>query len=106
MPDGYDLVFLSAIIHSCSPEGSRRLLRKCARSLNPDGLIVVQEFVVNEDRTAPSFSVFFALNMLVGTPGGDAYTESEIGSWLKAAGFRAIKRQDTPFDTALVTGRR
>jgi SAM-dependent methyltransferase len=105
LPGGYDLVFLSAIIHSCSPEGTRRLLRKCARSLNPGGRIAIQEFVVDESRTAPAFSVFFALNMLVGTPGGDAYTESEIGSWLKAAGFRAIKRRDTPFDTALVTGR-
>ncbi|MCX5796216.1 MAG: methyltransferase [Elusimicrobia bacterium] len=105
LPRGNDLVFLSAIIHSCSPAGTRKLFQKCARALNPGGLIVVQEFVVDEGRTAPAFSVLFALNMLVATPGGDAYTESEIGSWLRAAGFRAIKRKDTRFDTALVTGR-
>jgi precorrin-6B methylase 2 len=105
LPRGNDLVFLSAIIHSCSPAEIRKLFGKCARALNPGGSIVVQEFVVDEDRTAPAFSVFFALNMLVGTPGGDAYTESEISSWLKAAGFRAIQRKDTPFDTALMLGR-
>ena len=104
-PRGNDLIFLSAIIHSCSPAEVQKLFKKCARALNPGGLIVVQEFVVDEDRTAPAFSVFFALNMLVGTPGGDAYTESEIRSWLKAAGFRAIERKDTPFDTTLMLGR-
>jgi SAM-dependent methyltransferase len=105
LPHGNDLVFLSAIIHSCSPAEVRKLFAQCARALNPGGLIVVQEFVVNEDRTAPAFSVFFALNMLVGTPGGDAYAESEIRGWLQEAGFSGIKRKDTPFDTALVTGR-
>jgi SAM-dependent methyltransferase len=104
-PGGNDLVFLSAIIHSCSPAGTRRLFQKCARALNPGGLIVVQEFVVDEDRTSPAFSVFFALNMLVGTPGGDTYTESEIRSWLEGAGFGAVKRWDTAFETALMTGR-
>ena len=105
LPSGNDLVFLSAIIHSCSPAEVPELFKKCARALNPGGLIVVQEFVVDEDRTSPAFSVFFALNMLVGTPGGDAFTESEIRRWLQEAGFGAIKRKDTPFDTALVTGR-
>jgi cyclopropane fatty-acyl-phospholipid synthase-like methyltransferase len=104
-PGGYDLVFLSAIIHSCSPAEVRKLFQKCARALNPGGLIVVQEFVVDEGRISPAFSVFFALNMLVGTPGGDAYTESEIRSWLAGAGFGAIKRWDTAFETTLMTGR-
>jgi SAM-dependent methyltransferase len=104
-PRGNDLVFLSAIIHSCSPAEVRKLFQKCSRALNPGGLIVVQEFVVDEDRTSPPFSVFFALNMLVGTPGGDAFTESEIRRWLQEAGFDAVKRQDTAFDTALMTGR-
>ncbi len=105
LPRGNDLIFLSAIIHSCSPTGIRKLFEKCARALNPGGLIVVQEFVVNEDRTAPAFSVFFALNMLVDTPRGDTYTESEIRLWLQEAGFGAVKRQDTPFNTTLMIGR-
>jgi len=105
LPGGYDLVFLSAILHSNSPAANRRLIRKCARSLDSRGLIVIQEFVVDEGRTAPAFSVFFALNMLVGTPAGDAYTESEIRSWLAGAGFAGIERQDTPFDTSLIRAR-
>ena len=105
LPRGHDLALLSAIIHSCSPAGTLRLFRKCARALNPGGRIVVQEFVVDESRTAPAFAVYFALNMLVGTQAGDAYTESEISSWMRQAGFGGIRRQDTPFETALITGR-
>ncbi|MBI5240117.1 MAG: methyltransferase domain-containing protein [Elusimicrobia bacterium] len=106
LPDGYDLVFLSHILHSNSPARNRRLLRKCARSLNPGGLVVIQEFLVDEDRTGPQFAALFALNMLVGTPAGDAYTEREIGSWLKGARLRGIRRKDTAFDSALLIARR
>jgi predicted O-methyltransferase YrrM len=106
LPRGFDLVFLSHILHSNSPARNRRLLRECARSLNPEGMVAIQEFVVGEDRTGPQFAALFALNMLVGTPSGDAYTESEIGSWLKAAGLRRIRRRDTAFDSSLLIARR
>ena len=105
LPRGYDLVLLSHILHSNSPAKNRRLLRECARSLNPGGAVVIQEFVPDEDRAGPQFAAFFALNMLVGTPAGDAYTESEIGSWLRAAGLRRVARRDTAFDSALLIAR-
>jgi hypothetical protein len=43
--------------------------------------------------------------MLVGTPEGDTYTESEVRSWMTEAGFRSIVRKDTTFGTNLVIGR-
>jgi hypothetical protein len=30
--------------------------------------------------------------MLVNTPGGDTYTESEVKSWMKAAGMSFVER--------------
>jgi SAM-dependent methyltransferase len=104
--EGFDLVFLSAILHSNTPEENAALLTKGAASLVPGGRLVVQEFVPDEERTAPLFPVLFALNMLVGTPGGDAYTESEIRGWMAGAGIGGVERRDTPFGTSLLTGRR
>ncbi|HAM35690.1 MAG TPA: acetylserotonin O-methyltransferase [Elusimicrobia bacterium] len=106
LPKGFELVLLSAIIHSNSPTANIRLLRKCRRSLNPGGRIVIQDFVMNPDRTAPAFGAIFALNMLTATAAGDTYTESEIRSWLKQAGFGSIKRRDTPFASTLIVGSR
>jgi precorrin-6B methylase 2 len=101
---GFDLIFISAVIHSNSPEENRMLLRKAVQALNPGGRVVIQDFIINEDRTGPAWSVLFALNMLVATKGGDTYTESEVRAWLIAVGLSRISRKDTAFGTALVMG--
>ena len=103
---GFDLVFLSAVIHSNSADGNRALIRKGAAALNPRGQLVVQDFIVDEARTGPPFGVLFALNMLVGTAAGDTYTESEAGQWMTEAGLSSVVRTDTAFGTTLLTGRK
>jgi SAM-dependent methyltransferase len=102
---GFDVVFLSAIIHSNSPGENAKLIRKCARALRPGGCVVVQDFIMDEERVAPSHGAFFALNMLVGTEAGDTYTESEVSSWMIAAGLSGVSRQGTPFGTSQIVGR-
>jgi predicted O-methyltransferase YrrM len=101
---GFDLVFISAVIHSNSPEENQLLLKKAVRALNPRGKVVIHDFIINEDRTGPARSALFALNMLVATEGGDTYTESELRAWMTAAGLSRIWRKDTAFETALVAG--
>jgi SAM-dependent methyltransferase len=102
---GFDVVFLSAIIHSNSPQANSALIRKGAASLNPSGQLVVQDFIVDEERVGPTFNVLFALNMLVGTEAGDTYTESEVRQWMQDAGLRGVAKHDTPFGTSLIVGR-
>ncbi len=104
--DGFDLVFLSAILHSNSPAENRDLIRKAAEALSPHGQVVVQDFLMEEDRTGPPFSALFALNMLVGTESGDTYTPSEIRLWMEAAGLRGVARRDTAFGTSVMVGRK
>jgi 2-polyprenyl-3-methyl-5-hydroxy-6-metoxy-1,4-benzoquinol methylase len=60
---GYDMVFMSAVIHSNSVEDNRLLMRKAAEAVNPGGQIVVQDFLVNEERDGPLFPALFALNI-------------------------------------------
>jgi SAM-dependent methyltransferase len=103
---GYDLVFMSAVIHSNAADDNRLLFRKAAAALNPGGRLVVQDFLVNEDRSGPLQAVLFALNMLVGTQAGDTYTESEVRAWMTEAGMRDITRVDTAVGTNLVTGKK
>ncbi len=101
---GFDLVFLSAIVHSFPPEENRRLVQKAARALNPGGRVVVQDFLMDEDRSGPLSTALFALNMLVATEAGDTYTEPEIREWMRAAGLNAIERRDTPYGASLMIG--
>ena len=94
----FDLVFLSQVLHSNNPEENIELFKRSWRALKPGGRVVIQEFVVDENRTSPPMAVLFALNMLVATRAGDTYTEDEIKSWLSNAGFGKISRID-PKDT-------
>ena len=106
LPSGYDIVFLSAIIHSNSPDDNRTLIDKCARSLNPGGQVIVQDYIMDESRTRPAGGAFFALNMLVGTREGDTFTESEVREWMKAAGLPEITKRETPWGAAQMVGRK
>lgn len=106
LPGGYDLVFLSAVIHSNSPARNADLIRKCAASLNPGGRVAVVDFIMDDDRAAPAHGTLFALNMLVATEAGDTYTQSEVRAWMTGAGLVDIERRDTPFGTGLVIGHR
>ncbi len=102
--DGYDMVFLSAIIHSNSFDENRELIKKAADALNPGGQVVVSDFIVDEDRIGPPWAVVFALNMLVATEAGDTYTESEVRDMMGQAGLTDITRKDADFASSLIIG--
>ena len=101
---GYDLIFLSAIVHINSFDENNLLIKKCYDSLNTGGQIVIKDWVMNEDRTEPAGGAFFALNMLVGTERGDTYTEAEIKSWFANTGIKKIERKNTSFGSSLMIG--
>ena len=103
---GYDLIFLSAIVHSNSFEENKNLIQKCTKALNKNGQIVIQDYAMNEERTSPASGAFFALNMLVNTQAGDTFTENEIYSWLENAGLKNITRKDISHGAAQIVGRK
>ncbi len=104
--EGYDLVFVSAICHMLSSRENFDLLRRGREALRPGGRIVIQDFILEADKTAPRFAALFALNMLVGTSGGSSYSEPEYTTWLGEAGFREIRHVRLPGITGLMIGSR
>jgi predicted O-methyltransferase YrrM len=90
LPAGHDLALISAIIHMNSPEQNVDLYKKIFDALVPGGRIVIRDHVMKPDHTAPKSGALFAVNMLVGTPGGGTYTYDEIKTGLTAAGFENI----------------
>jgi len=84
---GYDLILVSNIIHALGPDTNRALVQKCYDAMAPGGLLIIKDFLVDNDRSGPAFSLLFALNMLVGTADGDTYTVAEVEAWTTAAGL-------------------
>jgi len=67
---------------------------------------VIQDFLVDEDGTAPLHAALFALNMLVGTAGGQTYSASEYQAWLRAAGYADARLVQLPGPTDLILASR
>jgi len=104
LPQGFDLVFLSAIIHSNSFDTNQELVNKCYNSLNTNGKIVIQDWIMNDAKTEPVQGAIFSINMLVGVEGGDCYSENEVKTWLNNAGFSDIKKVDSESGIGQVMG--
>lgn len=90
-PEGADLAWVSAIVHQNSREQNRELFRNVHRALVPGGAIAIRDTVMDPDRTTPLAGALFAVNMLVGTEGGDTFTLEEMREDLEAAGFRGVE---------------
>lgn len=106
LPSGFDAVWLSHILHSEGETQCLALLRKAAASLEPGGRLLVQEFILADEKDAPLFPALFSLNMLVGTPQGRAYSRGELVALLAAAGLSDISQLEIelPNGAGIVSG--
>ena len=102
----YDAVWMSHILHGESAEDCLRIIEKAFQSLNPGGVVVIHEFILDDTLDRPLFPVLFSLNMLLGTDGGRAYSQAQLADMLETAGFVDVHRLDFtgPNDSGLVRG--
>ena len=101
---GYDLIMLNAICHMFSETQNRDIFLRARRALAPNGRLVVQDFILNADRTGPQQAALFSLNMLVGTDAGASYSDAEYARWMKDAGFAEVNRINLPGPSDLILG--
>jgi ubiquinone/menaquinone biosynthesis C-methylase UbiE len=102
----HQIATLGHILHSEGRERSRKLLKKTFQALAPGGTIAIMEFLVNADRTGPTMALLFAVNMLVNTEAGDAFSFDEISGWLREAGFIKPRLLSVPAVSPLILATR
>ena len=90
----YDDVFLFAVVHQEPEEHIRKLLDNIYTVLKPNGRLFLTSFFLNEDKISPEYSVQFAVEMLINTEKGKAYTHNEIQDLMKKSQFKEIERVD------------
>ncbi|MBU3948644.1 MAG: SAM-dependent methyltransferase [Proteobacteria bacterium] len=102
----YDVAWLSHILHGEGPEDAQKIIQKAVSALEPQGMILIHEFVLNNDMDGPMFPALFSLNMLLGTEKGQSYSEKQIVEMLAAAGVMEIRRipVQTPNDSGVIQG--
>lgn len=93
----YDFVLLGHILHCEGKELSDKLLAHAYSALKPGGVVVVAEFLTNDELTGPLFPMLFALNMLLLTENGCVFSVSELKTMFEQAGFKEARRLSLPF---------
>ncbi len=108
IPGHYDVVWMSHIIHSEGAETAEKIIKKAADILEPGGMIMIHDFFLNDPSDpidGPLFPALFSLNMLVRTKAGRSYSQNEITTMLRKAGFGRIQRHDYtgPTESGVIT---
>ncbi len=103
---GYDVALLGHILHSQGEKLSRSLLKKTHSALERGGRIAIAEFLVSEDRSGPPMGLTFAVNMLVATEEGDAFSFPQIATWLHETGFEDARLAEVPGPASVIVARK
>jgi precorrin-6B methylase 2 len=102
LPQGFDAVFVSNIMHAHGAAENRALLLKLQRCLYPRGQLILRDVFMSRQRTAPEWGALFSVLLLLHTPQGRCYALHEVRAWLRQAGFSRIRgpfrSSPLPFD--------
>lgn len=102
IPARYDVAWLSHILHGESPADCQAIVDKAAGVLDPGGLCLIHEFILNNQFDGPVFPALFSLNMLVNTENGRSYSEAQVREMMEKAGIRNLRR--LPFEGPTQSG--
>ncbi len=79
---GYDCVFMSNVMHGQGSQAEKRV-QQGMQALVSGGLLLVQDFLLNNDKCGPLPAALF--NLMLGT-----YTVNEIIAIIRSAGFKDV----------------
>jgi len=84
---GYDAVLMSNVLHGQDSKAEMKL-EKAFNAMEEKGLLIIRDFLLNDDRTGPPEAALF--NLMVG-----AYTAGELKSLVEEAGFTGVRQVKT-----------
>ncbi len=93
---GNDAMLLSSMTNQESPENIKKLLKKCYDSMNSDGVIMIQEQLLNPEKNGPELAAMIGVNQIINTIGGSSYSTTEMEEIMRSVGFVDIKSEQMP----------
>jgi hypothetical protein len=105
LPKDCDVVLLSHIVHFLSMENDKMLLRKIYDSLpDENGVILISEWLLNDEKTGPIPPALTGLAMIVDMPEGRNYSYAEVSEMLTDVGFTNIEKRPLAGPAEVVIG--
>jgi ubiquinone/menaquinone biosynthesis C-methylase UbiE len=102
----FDVGILGHVCHSEGAAHTQQMLARVYRALKPGGVILIAEMIPDNERQTAMFPLLFAVNMLVNTAEGDAFTFAEYHQWLESAGFHQVRTLDSPSPSPLIVAKK
>ncbi|MFP4013355.1 MAG: methyltransferase [Chitinispirillaceae bacterium] len=87
LPEGADAYALGYILHDWDTSQGDHLLGSVSKASRPGAMLVIGEYLLDEDKTGPRHVVRADLNMMVAARGRER-NEKEYAEWIARHGFR------------------
>ncbi len=101
----YDYAIYGHIAHQEAPADNVAMFKKFRKALKPGGTLLVNDFILADDRTGHPFAMMFSAQMLLVTKGGAAWRRADYREWLTQAGFSSVEFMPTPGPATVVFAR-
>jgi len=88
----YDVAWLSHILHADGEKDCEEIINKTRSVMEPGGLILIHDFILDDTDDRPLFAALFSLNMLINTPQGQSYSDAQIKAMLCKSGLKDVRR--------------
>lgn len=108
LSDGYDVAWVSNILHGENEANNKALASKLFKVMRPGGRVIVKDHIMDDTLTTPDIGGVFGINMLLFTQAGRCYGFDEVRRWYEDAGFVDVKetKPRPPLTSSLVEAKR
>src|SRR5206468_617743 len=105
LPPGFDVHFISNVLHDWDVPVVQQLLAASFKALPPGGLLVIHDAHINADKSGPLPVAAYSA-MLMHSTEGKCYSVTEMKQYLGEAGFGEMQFMPTAADRSVITARK
>ncbi len=97
-----DVLTMGHLLHDFDMETKKDLLAEAYQALPTNGLLIIYETMIDDERIKNLPALLMSLNMAIVTPGGFDYTGVECREWLREAGFTSSYQQPLAYAESMI----
>ena len=99
-----DVLLFGRVLHNWDLPTKLLLLRKAYAALPENGVALVYERLIDDERRTHAGGLLGSLNMLVSTPGGFDFSAADCFGWMRSVGFRETRVEALTTSESMVIG--
>lgn len=86
-----DIITMGNILHDWGVPDKKMLIKKAYNALPDNGVFIVIENIIDDERKENAFGLMMSLNMAIETPEGFDFSARDFKAWSDEAGFSRIE---------------